>query len=44
MFSPGDNREEYFEGLAEFARREGGASREEVVDLMHRYDQYLPGE
>ncbi|MEO8540395.1 MAG: cupin domain-containing protein [bacterium] len=44
MFSPGDDREKYFEGLAEFAARSNPPSREEVLDLMHRYDQFVPGD
>ncbi len=44
MFSPGDQREQYFEGMAEFASRADPPSREEVLDLMHRFDQYVPGE
>lgn len=44
MFSPGDQREFYFEGMAEFSRRETPPSREEVLELMHRFDQYIPGE
>jgi mannose-6-phosphate isomerase-like protein (cupin superfamily) len=44
MFSPGDQREHYFEGMAEFASRETPPTREEVLNLMHQYDQYIPGE
>lgn len=39
MFSPGGEREGYFAGLAEFASRETPPSREEVVELMRRFDQ-----
>ena len=44
MFSPGFNREMYFEGMAEHRRRDLPPTPEEVLELMHSFDQYLPGE
>lgn len=39
MFSPGDEREGYFAGNAEFAKRAIPPSRGEVVEHMRRFDQ-----
>ncbi len=39
MFSPGDQREGYIAGLEALARREQPPSREEMIDLMRRFDQ-----
>ncbi len=39
MFSPGDEREGYFAGNAEMARRETPPSPEEVIEHMARFDQ-----
>jgi quercetin dioxygenase-like cupin family protein len=44
MFSPGFNREMYFEGMAEHRRRDIPPTPDEVLELMHSFDQYLPGE
>jgi len=44
MFSPGGQREGYFEGLASMAAEPGDSDREKLVDLMHEYDQYLADE
>ena len=44
MFSPGGEREKYFEGLAAIAARPGRPDRVELVDLMHEYDQFLEDE
>ncbi|MGF1515145.1 MAG: cupin domain-containing protein [Elainellaceae cyanobacterium] len=40
MFCPADSREKYFEGLAELMRNGREPSQEELLDLMHRFDQY----
>ncbi|MCA9417633.1 MAG: cupin domain-containing protein [Candidatus Omnitrophica bacterium] len=39
MFCPADRREGYFEGLAELTKDGRKPSREELLDLMRRYDQ-----
>jgi quercetin dioxygenase-like cupin family protein len=39
MFCPADRREEYFEGLAELTKDARQPTREELVSLMHRFDQ-----
>ena len=44
MFSPGGEREKYFEGLAAIATRAGKPDRAELVSLMHEYDQFLEDE
>jgi mannose-6-phosphate isomerase-like protein (cupin superfamily) len=41
MFCPGNGREGYFEALEEMTRDGCSPSREELVELMARYDQYL---
>ncbi|WP_204140377.1 cupin domain-containing protein [Halomicronema sp. CCY15110] len=40
MFCPADAREQYFEGLAELTRDGRQPSQAELLDLMHRFDQY----
>lgn len=40
MFCPADSREGYFEGMAELTRNGRQPTREELVELMERYDQY----
>lgn len=40
MFCPADSREQYFEGLAELTKEGRQPSQEELLDLMHRFDQY----
>ncbi|MBD2101031.1 cupin domain-containing protein [Leptolyngbya sp. FACHB-261] len=40
MFCPADHREQYFEGLADLTREGRQPSREELFDLMQRFDQY----
>ena len=44
MFSPGGEREKYFEGLAAIAAESGKPDRRVLVDLMHEYDQFLEDE
>ncbi len=39
MFCPADTRERYFQGLAELTKDGRQPSREELVALMHRFDQ-----
>jgi quercetin dioxygenase-like cupin family protein len=39
LFCPADRREGYFEGLAELTKDGRHPSREELLELMHRYDQ-----
>jgi quercetin dioxygenase-like cupin family protein len=39
MFCPADHREGYFEGMAELTREGRRPTREELVDLMRRFDQ-----
>jgi hypothetical protein len=39
MFCPADRREGYFEGMAELTREKRRPTREELVDLMRRFDQ-----
>ncbi|WP_013334385.1 cupin domain-containing protein [Gloeothece verrucosa] len=40
MFCPADSREQYFEGLAELTKNGRQPSSDELLDLMHRFDQY----
>ncbi|MGP1383031.1 MAG: cupin domain-containing protein [Thainema sp.] len=40
MFCPADSREQYFEGLAELTKDGRQPTQEELLDLMHRFDQY----
>ena len=40
MFCPADSREQYFIGLAELRKNGRQPSREELLDLMQRFDQY----
>lgn len=40
MFCPAKSREKYFEGLAELTKDGRKASEQEMLDLMHRFDQY----
>ena len=40
MFCPADSREQYFIGLAELRKDGRQPSREELLDLMQRFDQY----
>ncbi len=40
MFCPADSREQYFIGLAELRKNGRQPSREELQDLMQRFDQY----
>lgn len=40
MFCPADSREEYFIGLAELRKDGRQPSREELLELMQRFDQY----
>lgn len=40
IFTPGKNREQYFEGLAELYRDGRRPSEEELLDLMARFDQF----
>ena len=44
MFSPGGEREKYFEGLAAIAAEPGKPDRSRLVALMHEYDQFLEDE
>lgn len=39
MFCPADARERYFAGLAELTKDGRRPSRDELVELMHRFDQ-----
>ena len=39
LFCPADKREGYFEGMAELTRDGRQPTREELLDLMRRYDQ-----
>lgn len=39
MFCPADHREGYFEGMAELTRDGRRPSRDELLDLMRRFDQ-----
>jgi quercetin dioxygenase-like cupin family protein len=41
MFCPADSREKYFQGLAELTKDGRQPSKEELIELMHRFDQYL---
>ena len=41
MFCPADSREKYFEGLAELTKDGRQPSKEELIELMQRFDQYL---
>ncbi len=44
MFCPAKSREKYFEGLAELTKDGRQASEQELLELMHQFDQYLvPG-
>ncbi|PSN18232.1 cupin domain-containing protein [filamentous cyanobacterium CCP5] len=40
LFCPADHREGYFEGLAELTQDGRQPSQEELLELMHRFDQY----
>jgi quercetin dioxygenase-like cupin family protein len=40
VFTPAINREEYFRGLAELYADGRQAGEDELLDLMHRYDQF----
>ena len=40
MFCPADSREQYFIGLAELRKNGRQPSREELLELMQRFDQY----
>ncbi|MGP1374891.1 MAG: cupin domain-containing protein [Almyronema sp.] len=40
LFCPADHREDYFRGLAELTQNGRQPSQEELLDLMHRFDQY----
>ena len=40
MFCPADSREQYFIGLAELRKNGRQPTREELLDLMQRFDQY----
>lgn len=40
LFCPADHREQYFEGLAALTKDGRQPSQEEMLDLMHRFDQY----
>ena len=39
MFCPADSREKYFEGLAELTKGERKPDKQELLDLMRRFDQ-----
>lgn len=39
LFCPADRREGYFEGMAELTRDGRRPTREELIDLMRRFDQ-----
>jgi mannose-6-phosphate isomerase-like protein (cupin superfamily) len=41
-FAPGAPREDYFEGLAEFARS-GQPGDEQMAEFLRQHDQYRPG-
>ena len=41
IFTPADTREGYFQELAELYRDGKQPSREALIEVMHRYDQYL---
>ena len=41
MFCPADSREGYFKGMAELTKNGREPTKEELIDLMERYDQYL---
>ncbi len=40
MFCPADEREKYFEGLAELTKNGRQPSQEELLELMQKFDQY----
>lgn len=40
LFCPADHREQYFEGLAELTKDGRQPTQAELLDLMHRFDQY----
>jgi quercetin dioxygenase-like cupin family protein len=40
IFTPAENREEYFEGLARLVANGNRPTREEMVALMEKYDQF----
>lgn len=44
IFTPAENREAYFEGLARLVADGRVPSREEMVALMEKYDQFEVGE
>jgi hypothetical protein len=39
MFCPANTRERYFEGLAELTKDGRQPTRDELVSLMHQFDQ-----
>ncbi|WP_026730852.1 cupin domain-containing protein [Fischerella sp. PCC 9605] len=41
MFCPADSREKYFQGLAELTKDHRQPTKEELIELMQRFDQYL---
>ena len=41
MFCPADSREGFFKGMAELTKNGREPTKEELIDLMARYDQYL---
>ncbi|MEO0887163.1 MAG: cupin domain-containing protein [Cyanobacteria bacterium J06648_10] len=40
MFCPAKSREQYFEGLAELTKGSRKVTEQEMLALMHRFDQY----
>jgi mannose-6-phosphate isomerase-like protein (cupin superfamily) len=40
MFCPADEREKYFEGLAELTKNGRQPSQKELLELMQKFDQY----
>src|SRR5215469_7591263 len=41
VFCPADSREGFFKGMAELTKNGRVPTKEELIDLMARYDQYL---
>ena len=41
LFCPADSREGFFKGMAELTKNGREPTKEELIDLMERYDQYL---
>ena len=41
LFCPADSREGYFKCMAELTKNGREPTKEELIDLMARYDQYL---